>query len=124
SPGGQTASPSAAASSTSASPSASASSDTSGSAEVNAIYDAIEKQVVAIRGLQALRPVERRFIDSAELKDLITQEFDQETPPAYLAAQETFYKGLGLIPADADLHAMILDLLSGGVVGFYRSDEG
>ena len=55
---------------------------------------------------------------------MITKEFDQETPPAYLAAQERLYKALGLIPADSSLRDLSLDLLSGGVAAFYRDDEG
>jgi hypothetical protein len=34
------------------------------------------------------------------------------------------YKALNLIPATTDLRDLSLDLLSGGVAGFYRSDEG
>jgi hypothetical protein len=89
-----------------------------------AVYDTVEQQVIAIRGLQPKRPVERQFIDEAELRTLITQQFDEQTPPAYVAANERLYKALGLIPADASLRDLSLDLLSGGVVGFYRNDEG
>lgn len=91
---------------------------------VDAVYDAVEKQVVAIRGLQPKRPVERQFIDAAELRTMLTQQFDEQTPPAYVAATERLYKALELIPADASLRTLSLDLLSGGVVGFYRNDQG
>ena len=37
--------------------------------------------------------------------------------------QERLYKALGLIPADASLRTLSLDLLSSGVAAFYRSDE-
>ena len=73
---------------------------------------------------QAAKPVARQFIDETELRTIITEQFDQDTPPAYLAAQERLYKALGLIPADASLRDLSLDLLSGGVAGFYRDDEG
>jgi hypothetical protein len=33
------------------------------------------------------------------------------------------YKALGLIPADANLRNLSVELLGGGVVGFYRNDE-
>ena len=55
---------------------------------------------------------------------MITDEFDRESPPAYVAANERLYKALGLIPADASLRDVTLDMLSGGVVGFYRNDQG
>jgi hypothetical protein len=54
---------------------------------------------------------------------MITEQFDEETPPAYVAAVERLYKALELIPAEADLRDLTLDLLSGGVAGFYRSDQ-
>ncbi len=40
-----------------------------------------------------------------------------------MAASERLYKALGLLPADADLKQMQLDMLSAGVAGFYRDDE-
>lgn len=93
------------------------------SVDLDAIYDAIEDQVVEIRGLQPTRDVPRRFIDEAELRTMITEQFDAETPPDYLAGTERLYKALDLLPADADLRDLTLDLLSGGVAGFYRDDE-
>ena len=76
-----------------------------------------------IRGLQPTEPVARRFIDEAELRTLITEEFDADTPPEYVSANERLYKALDLIPADASLRDLTLDMLSGGVAGFYRPDE-
>lgn len=109
---------SAAASSSAGAPSASA------NADAGAIYDAVESQVVAIRGLQPKRKVERQFIDEAQLRTILTQQFDQDSPRAYVAANERLYKALGLIPVDANLRTLSLDLLSGGVAGFYRNDQG
>jgi hypothetical protein len=106
-----------------ASPSPSASPSPAASADVDAIYDAIEEQVNAIRGLDPDRDVARKVIDQAELRTMITEQFDEETPPGYVAANERLYKALELIPADADLRELTLDLLSGGVAGFYRSDQ-
>jgi hypothetical protein len=104
-------------------PSAKPSSTPVPSAEVDAIYDEIEDQVVAIRGLDPKRDVTRRVIDESELRALITDQFDEDTPPDYLAASERLYKALGLIPPDSDLRDLTLDLLSGGVAGFYRNDQ-
>jgi hypothetical protein len=117
-----TASPAASSPTTSGAPpgSPSASSD----AAANAIYDAIEAQVEDIRGLHAKQPVARQLISEDELRTMLTAEFDQETPPAYLAANERLYKALGLIPADSSLRTLSLDLLSSGVAAFYRDDQG
>ena len=111
---------------TSAAPSGSASGAPSSipAADVDAIYNAIEAQVIEIRGLKPTSPVDRQVVDESQLRTLITQLFDEETPPAYLAANERLYKALGLIPSDAKLRDLTLDLLSGGVAGFYRNDQG
>jgi hypothetical protein len=106
-----------------ASPSPSASPSPASSAQVDALYDSIEDQVIEIRGLDPVRDVAREVIDEGELRTLITEQFDEETPPEYVAANERLYKALELIPAEADLRELTLDLLSGGVAGFYRSDQ-
>ncbi len=118
-----TTAPTAAPTTTPPSPSASAPS-ASGDPAAEAVYDAVEQQVIGIRGLKPSHPVERQFIDSAELRTLITKQFDEDTPPAYLAANERLYKALGLISATSSLRGLSLDLLSGGVAGFYRNDQG
>jgi hypothetical protein len=105
-------------------PAPSASPEASADAESSAAYQLIERQVAAIRGLNPTKPVPRRLIDADELRKLLTADFDKSTPPEYVAATERLYKALGLIPADSDLRKLTLDLLSGGVVGFYRNDEG
>ncbi len=89
-----------------------------------AVYDAVERQVIAIRGLQPRHPVDRQLIDETELRTMITQQFDTDAPPAYVAATERLYKALNLIPATSSLRTLSLDLLSGGVAGFYRNDQG
>jgi len=107
----------------SATPAQSASPSAASSAEVDAIYDAIQDQVVEIRGLQATDEVSRRVIDEAELRTLIAAQFDEDAPREYVAANERLYKALDLIAADASLRDLTLDMLSGGVAGFYRADE-
>lgn len=111
---------------TSAAPTAApiASATPAASVDPTAIYDAIERQVVAIRGLTPSKPVERQVIDEAKLRTIITKLFDEETPPAYLAGQERLYKALGLMPQDGSVRDLSLDLMTGQVLGFYRDDQG
>ena len=45
---------------------------------------------------------------------MMTEEFDEDTPPEYVAANERLYKALGLMPQDGDLRALTLDLLRAG----------
>src|SRR5258707_8302230 len=73
-----------------------------------AVYDQIEQQVIEIRGLQPSRPVPRESIDASELRTMLTEEFDRESPPTYVAATERLYKALGLIPVDSNLRDLTL----------------
>jgi hypothetical protein len=115
-------SPSAAAASPSAAPSAVPS--PAASTDPAAVYDGIERQVIAIRGLTPTKAVERRIISEAELRTILTKMYDDETPPAYVAASERFYKALGLLPQSASLRDLTMDFMTGGVAGFYRNDQG
>jgi hypothetical protein len=87
------------------------------------VYDTIEEQVIAMRGLAPEGTVERQTIDEGELEALVRQMSAEETPPEFIAAQERLYKALGLLPADASLEDLTIELLSGGVAGFYRDDQ-
>jgi hypothetical protein len=88
-----------------------------------AALDAIERQVVDIRGLESTVALDREVIDEARLVELSTQSFDEDNPPAYTAAYERMFKALGLIPQDMDLRATTLEMIGAGVAGFYRPDE-
>lgn len=117
-----TTSPSAAPSSE---PSGSRSSEPSGpvsSAEADAIYDAIEAQVVEMRGLQPV-DVKRETIDAEALKAFNVKTFDEDNPPEYIAANERLYKAFGLLPPDQSLKQLYLDLIDSQVAGFYRPDD-
>lgn len=107
------------------SPSASPSSAPSGpisSAEADAIYDAIEAQVVEMRGLEPV-DVKRETIDSEALKTFNMRTFDEDNPPEYIAANERLYKAFGLLPPDQSLKQLYLDLIDSQVAGFYRPDD-
>ena len=51
---------------------------------------------------------------------MLTETFDEDNPPAYVAANERLYKALGLMPAGRRPDATCtLDLLSSQVAGLY-----
>jgi hypothetical protein len=91
----------------------------SGSASLDAIYAEINQQVQAIRGLEEKKPVTPTILSPQELSEVIRTTFDQDYPPAQVAADEQLYKGLGLIAEDADLEAVFVDLLESQVAGLY-----
>src|SRR5688572_16887135 len=91
----------------------------SGSASLDEVYAEINQQVQAIRGLEEKKPVTPTILSPEELSEVIRTTFDQDYPPAQVAADEQLYKGLGLIAADADLEAIFVDLLESQVAGLY-----
>jgi len=115
-----TASPSTAAG---ASPSAGSASP-GASQDAAATFDEIEGQVTKLRELQATKKVDREVIDEATLKKMLAEEQAKQTPPEVVAANERLYKALGLLPADADLDALTLEMLGAGVAGFYDDEKG
>ena len=138
--GGSTPSPSVAAASPSASPSTaaetpvpstSASGGSSGEPspagspdpDVEAAFDAIEAQVLAIRELDPPTDVTRRTIGEAELTAKAAEDFDTDNPAEYVAASERLYKALGLMPEDDSLRDLFLELIGSQVAGFYRPDD-
>lgn len=115
-----TAAPSSAEPSASSAPSASATPIPE--AEAAAIYDAIEDQVIAIRGLDPVT-VERQTIDADTLKEMTRASFDEDNPPEYVAANDRLLKAFGLIDESASLKELYLDLLGASVAGFYVPEE-
>jgi hypothetical protein len=87
-----------------------------------AVYARIELQVQALRGLKAKVTVDPVVLDQAAIDAALRTQFDKNNPAAVVAATQRFDQALGLIPADASLRDLELQLLSGQVVGFYDSE--
>ena len=104
------------------SPTASAAATPLPSGAVDALFDTIETQVVAVRGLPPTN-VKRQTIDAAALKTFNAKSFDEDNPPEYIAANERMYKALGLMPEDQSLRKTFLDLIDSQVAGFYRPTD-
>jgi hypothetical protein len=92
------------------------------SGAADAIYDAIEAQVVDIRGLPPT-DVKRETIDAEALKKFNAESFDEDNPPDYITANERLYKAFGLLPEDQSLKALFLALIDSQVAGFYRPTD-
>lgn len=84
-----------------------------------AVYARIEQQVAAIRGLDANVAVNPILLDEAAIEAALRADFDRDTPAALLASTERAQRALGLIPPDASLKDLELDLLTQQVIGFY-----
>jgi len=114
-PPSPTAAPSEAPSGAPSSPAGSASPDT-GQGD---LYDEIEAAVRGIRGLDEQSPVQPDVLDEASLSEYVRREFEEENPPEYVAAYERLLKHLALVPAEADIKELYLDLLESQVLGLY-----
>ncbi len=79
----------------------------------------IEGEVQQIRNLTATTPVPRNVLDQAGLCAFLRQSMAAQNPPELVAATDRLYKQLLLIPQDASLQKLSLDLLTSQVVGFY-----
>jgi hypothetical protein len=87
-----------------------------------ALYSEIEGQVSRLRGITATKPVERGVFDKAALCAYITSSFEKDNPEALVKGTEGLYKALGLMPQDADLLKLYIELLTSQVAGLYDDE--
>jgi hypothetical protein len=92
------------------------------SQDADAIFDAIEAQVLELRGLEPVDVV-RTTIDEAELATRTAADFDADNPESYVLGIERLYKALGLMPEADSLRDLYLELLASQVAGFYDPDS-
>jgi len=105
-------------------PSAASTSQPSPAASLNndALFNSIEAQVQQIRQLSKKSDVARRILDEDQLAAQLSASFDKSNPPGLIAANEQLLKALGLLPPDASLKALDVQLLSSQVAGLYDPD--
>ncbi len=91
--------------------------------DLAAEVEAIKDQVAPIRELEERTDVPARFLDADGLERELRELTDEESPPEEIAVDERLLKRLGLLPEDADLRALVLELLGDAIAGFYNPDE-
>lgn len=94
-----------------------------GAGDDAAVYAAIRADIEAIRGLQPTAEVEPVVIDEEQLRENLEAELDAEQTPEEVKLSEDLLKTLGLIPQDASLLDITLDLLAGQVIGYYSPER-
>ena len=87
------------------------------------VYATIEDQVIGIRGLQPTTKVDPKILDDAGIKKLVADSFSKDNPPETIAANERILKAFGLLPADASLADLYVNLLGSQVAGLYNPDD-
>jgi len=107
----------------SSAPNATASAAASPAVDPAALYKSIEDQVVAIRGLRPKAAVSPTVLDDAGIKKLINDSFHKDNPADLMAANERIMKALGLLPPDASLTDLYINLLGSQVAGLYSPDD-
>jgi len=86
---------------------------------LRASIDDLLPRIEALSGLEARAPVRMAMRDRAELREYVAARMEEELPPAELEGIEGAYRALGLLPDTLDLHALMLDLLTEQVLGYY-----
>jgi len=87
--------------------------------DVAALYREIEDQVIAERGLPAKERIEPTVLPQDEAKARLKAQFEKDNPPDKIAVAEETLKALGLLPADASLNTLYVDMLGSQVAGFF-----
>lgn len=73
----------------------------------------------ALSGLPRLAPIAIGVRSRSQLRQFVETRLAEDFPPSEIAGVHATYSALGLIPEDIDLHALLLDLYTEQIVGFY-----
>ena len=87
-----------------------------------ATYAEIEGQVQDLRGIAANSPVARGVFDTPSLCAYLREGFRKDKPEELVKGTETLYKELGLLPQDASLEQLFLELFTSQVGGLYDNE--
>ena len=87
------------------------------------VYASIEEQVIGIRGLQPTAAVEPKVLDDAGIKKYVADSFAKDNPTDVIDANERLLKAFDLLPEDASLSKLYVDLLGSQVAGLYSPDD-
>lgn len=93
-------------------------------AGVRELVRQLRAQAESVTGLRYKRDVRVLQRSRSQVRDYVIHKFDEDLPPADLAGAEAAYKLFGLIPDSLDLRAVMVDLLTEQVAGYYEPDSG
>ncbi|MGO9232384.1 MAG: hypothetical protein ACLQKA_24565 [Bryobacteraceae bacterium] len=83
----------------------------------------ISRQLARITGLPLRRPVPCSFIDRKQVNSFLKKRLKEESTPEEIRDEELALKKFGLVPADFDLAASTVDLLTEQAAAFYDYNE-
>lgn len=97
--------------------------DPTWTAKLVARADDIAAKVAAMRGLAIKRTIDKGIMDDAGLRARILLRMDEDASPAERAADAAVAKRWGLVPMATDVDALVVDLLTEQIAGFYDPAE-
>ncbi len=86
--------------------------------------DAVVAQVPPIRQLEPTKVVPYKMITRDDFQNYLISSADEDTTPDWRAAEERFLKRLGLLPQDANLDQLLLQLYTQEVAAYYDPADG
>jgi hypothetical protein len=85
--------------------------------------DEVTAEVAKLRGLKPKRKIKRDVVDEATLRKRLVERASREHNASELAAEERAFKRWGLLPPDADYAALVVDVLTEQIAGFYDPED-
>ena len=86
---------------------------------LEAAVDSLMPRLERLSGLKKLRPITMKHQSREELREYVLQRIEEEMPPEELNGIRAAYAALGLVPDTLDLRALLLDLYTEQVAGYY-----
>jgi hypothetical protein len=85
---------------------------------------AVARRVEIIRGLKFSKPVEPKFLSTAEFSRRVSSDFSREFTAEESEVNSRLLVTLGAIPSGTDLRKLLAGALGSGVLGFYDNRTG
>lgn len=81
--------------------------------------DDIAAEVAKLRGLKIKESIQRDVMSIADMRARLVQRFDEEMSADEITAEQLALERWGLVAAGQDVHALLLDVLTEQIAGFY-----
>jgi hypothetical protein len=85
--------------------------------------DAVTREVARARGLSLKRPIPNDVVDKVELRRRLVEMMHEEKTARQLAGEGFAMRRWGLLPLALDYEALMLDLLTEQIAGYYDTDR-
>jgi len=94
-----------------------------GEEAVGLLVDSLAPAVERATGLRFLHPPRYAVRSREEVRAYVLHKLEQEFPPEKATGLQTTYRLLGLLPDSLDLRALLLELFTEQIVGYYEPDS-